>query len=465
MTKKTVKKKKVGTSTIVIAVLSVLLTTMLVLNLTGAWFTDREHAKNTLEFGAIELTDFTDDTKVFEIADPVRNETILMPGHTLEAVFTISIPNTVQNIRNAFVRSCIKVTFDGDHGNVDNSVTGRLGEIAAAMGGSVWISEFKPEDAQTAQQYVTKVDVEGVGVYSNITYTNGTNEGYNTHIGADNVVSCTFTADEGATGVTSGGITFDGDLDDEEGHEKAKLLIERFNMIYNFKWVFNKDIANNYSKYVAYVNGQPVPKWVTAADSASTYWNYYYRELAPGDENAIEMDYKYELVGFRIGNALQQVKMVFDLEVQAVQAENLGYDNNTTSYPHQGTTPNTGVPTPGGNLNPDGTIDHTKPITPDPGDDGVYENSGSSYQTALSGYATIFADPNSTPVASNANQADNPRNAGNAIIAFAQVLGVSQVDGKGVITGADVEGAYKPVLGPTGPNDEPYVPPAEEPAE
>lgn len=456
MTKKTVKKKKIGTSTIVIAVLSVLLTTMLVLNLTGAWFTDREHAKNTLEFGAIELTDFSDDTKVFEIADPVRNEAILMPGHTLEAVFTISIPDTVQNIRNAFVRSCIKVTFDGDHNDVTSPLTGRLGEIAAAMGGTVKISEFIPAKAQTEQQYVTEVKVDGVGTYSQINYVSKPgNDGFNSHIGAANTVDCKFEADTGATGVTSGNITFDDEGTDEVGHEKAKLLIERFNMIYNFKMKFNADIASNYSKYVAYVNSQPVPKWVTAADSASTYWNYYYRELAPGQE--IDMDYKYELVGFRIGNALQQVKMWFDLEVQAVQAENLGYDNNTTSYD-----PNNGTPAlPDGTTNPDGTIDHTKPITPDPGDDGVYENSGSSYQAALNGYEKIFED--NVPVKSNENQEDNPRNAGNAIIAFAQVLGVTKgADGKGVITGANVEGAYEPVLGPKGPNGEAYVPPVEE---
>lgn len=449
MTKKTVKKKKVGTSTIVIAVLSVLLTTMLVLNLTGAWFTDREHAKNTLEFGAIELTDFTDDTKVFEIADPVRNEAILMPGHTLEAVFTISIPDTVLNIRNAFVRSCIKVTFDGDHGDTTSPVTGRLGEIAAAMGGSVKISEFIPATAQTAQQYVTEVKVNGVGTYTEIQYATATNAKYNSHIvDTDNEVSVKFTPEDGS----AASVVTLGDKDQDPLHNQAKLLIERFNMIYNFKMVFNADIANNYSKYVAYVGGEQIPKWVTAADSASTYWNYYYRELAPGAANAIEMDYKYELVGFRIGNALQQVKMVFDLEVQAVQAENLGYDNNTTSYD-----PENGTPAlPDGTTNPDGTIDHTKPITPTPG-------TGSSYQSALSGYASIFADEKSKPVASNANQADNPRNAGNAIIAFAQVLGVTTgADGKGVITGADVEGSYKPVLGPTGSGGEPYVPPVEE---
>ena len=423
--KKVVKKKKIGASTVVIAVLSVLLTAMLVLNLTGAWFTDREHAQNTLEFGAIELNDI--DRDVFVIANPRRSSTILMPGHTLKADFEISIPADVVNIRNAFVRSCIKVTFDGDTGG-NAPLEGRLGAIASAMGAtSVNVEAFDP--ASLRQQKVTKI-VVGTKTFTEFVYVGGGGGATGTAdenkaISASNKV--TYNVVDTAAGGTTQALEWAGV--EGEDNADARLILERFNMIYKFKFDFNRDIATQYETFMDYTDpANPIAKWKTAIDSKATYWNYYYRELEPGDAKKIKMDYSYELVGHKISNALQQVMMVFDLEVQAIQAENLGWDNNNVSYD------------PGVSGGAGGPIDQHPGAT----------NPSSTYVSKLTNYLAGGSHPvkdGLNPVASHANSATTPRNADNAIIAFAQVLGITD----GVITGADVEGAYKPVV------DEDYV--------
>lgn len=447
MTKKKVtKKKKIGASTVVIAVLSVLLTTMLVLNLTGAWFTDREHRQTTLQFGAIELEDL--EKEVFIIGEPRRDPAILMPGHTLEANFEIAIPADVVNIQNAFVRSCIKVTFDGDETTGDpeeepnKALTGRLGEIAAAMGAAeVYVENFNPY--ATRQQYVKKVvmengamyELEGVNSYIGAGGENTGSANPNAQISSTNIVVVKkYTAADGTVTDNLQLKTRD-DKDETSPHAAATLIIERFNMIYAFKYDFNQNIANKFEDYVAWVDTdgdgdkEAVPKWETAVDQAGTYWNYYYRELKPGE--TIVMDYKYEIVGYKVGNALQQVQIWFDLEVQAVQAENLGWDNTFVSYD------------PSHENNAGGDVDHDNNVEEPKSTywtSMVY--SGDDYAGAANPAAAKFRDQFPAPIDDYQGSETNPRNASNAIIAFAQVLGITD----GYVTGADVEGAYKPVV-------------------
>lgn len=455
MTKKKVtKKKKIGASTVVIAVLSVLLTTMLVLNLTGAWFTDREHRQTTLQFGAIELEDL--DKEVFIIGEPRRNSAILMPGHTLEANFEIAIPADVVNIQNAFVRSCIKVTFDGDQTTGDPgeepkiALDGRLGEIAAAMGAAeVYVENFDPH--ATRQQYVKKVVMEDGAVYELDGYASYIGEGGgkgtpnpNAQISSTNIVVVKKYTDKDGAETKGLELKTRDDKDDVSKHSAATLIIERFNMIYAFKYDFNQNIANKFEDYVAYVDidgdgdKEAVPKWETAVDRAGTYWNYYYRELKPGE--AIKMDYKYEIIGYKVGNALQQVQIWFDLEVQAVQAENLGWDNSNVSYD------------PGHENGAGGDVDHENNVDEDPSTywtSMVY--SGAKYTGGDTASASKYEGEFPDPIETWENADDNPRNASNAIIAFAQVLGITD----SYVTGADVEGAYKPVVNaPAGGGEE-----------
>ena len=300
--------------TIVIAILAVLLVGLLAFNVTYAFFTDKQTNTDNFQFGTIELNASNVANKIISVEKDLGREKV-MPGDKISGDFGIKLADDSED---AFVRYQIKAEAnkedlfgadtakfakkDGDATPVIAYIKGEFVQARIAANGDVTIvagAENNEENQNAIKNYSAFTTYTVNKVKTVITFKDNT----------DAIVASVKVGDVDKT-------------EDADINAAIKLGAE----LAAQEAAIDKAIAGVNNAFQATLAGLAEADYIAAGDG------WIYKKAAITKTTGVDKVAIAYTLPLELGNALQNVKVNFDLTIDAVQAAN-AEDVKVSSWP------------------------------------------------------------------------------------------------------------------------------------